>query len=298
MPPITTEDVVCHLLGQSSLEISAAIEQQAEADEDFAAQLSLLSACIHPTSGETTDVAKHIPVEPVLPRAPRRQLARWVAIVFAALFSMGMAWAGWELIREKPLLEDNFTANWGDRELWSTPRRVVKVESGHVRLFDRGSLCTTGEFTAPYKLQFRWLWNDLAGDFLYRDILTVTLRTSGNHRKEHAYEILDGITIVINATSGQVNIHRAEERPTKLLLSRVLKLAPQVWYDVTILDRGDHIDVFIAGENLAKSEVPLLSYQVEGTFDHGHISFFNRERVADASFESWIDDVVVTKLKN
>lgn len=297
MPPITTEDVVCYLLGQSSPAMSHEITKQAASDEEFAAQLGLLRACILPSGDGRDSYSKQTPPLALKPPAPRRFIVRWAAIVLATIFSMGMAWAGWEFIREKPLLEDHFTENWGDREIWSTPRRVVMVEGGHVRLFDRGSLCTRAEFTTPYKLSFRWRWNDLAGDFLYRDILTVVLRTSGKHKKEHAFEILDGIIIFINATSGEVSIRNAKDNPADINPSRVLKLAPQVWYDITILDHGDRIEVFMAGDHLPQSEQPVKTFNVDTQFEHGHIAFYNRERVASASFESWLDDVVITRLK-
>jgi len=43
-----------------------------------------------------------------------------------------VAWAGWAILAEKPLLEDHFESNWGDPRIWSTPRRSVFFENERV----------------------------------------------------------------------------------------------------------------------------------------------------------------------
>lgn len=292
---------MCYLLGQSTPDVCKAIEYRQDTDEAFATEVSFVRAFLH-VEEEPHPASSSFTV-PQSSNIRRKKSSRWLwrcaAGILIGICSLGMAWAGWELIRVKPLLEEHFHDNWGDLDLWRTPRRAVKVADGHVRLIDRGYLATTKEFPVPIKLTFRWQWNDLAGDFLYRDILSIALRTSGIPRQEHAFEISDGIVVVINATSGRVGITESGPRNDALKQSKKLKLPPHVWHDITITDDGSTIRVYVAAPHISQeeSEKPVLEFSTPIKGNGHHIAFFNREPLARASFESWLDDILIQQLK-
>lgn len=292
---------MCYLLGQSTPAVCKAIENRQETDEEFATEVSFVRAFLHvEEEPHHASSSFTVPQSTTIHRINRsRWLWRCAAGILIGICSLGVAFAGWALIRVKPLLQEHFHDNWGDMALWRTPRRVVKVEDGHVRLIDRGYLVTTKEFPGPIKLTFRWQWNDLAGDFLYRDILSIALRTSGIPRKEHAFEISDGIVVVINVTSGQVGVTEAGPLNDALKQSKKLKLPPHVWHDITITDDGSTVRVFMTAPHISQeeSEEPVLEYSTPIKGNGHHIAFFNREPLAGASFESWLDDILIQQLK-
>ena len=76
-------------------------------------------------------------------------------------------------------------------------------------------------------------------------------------------------------------------------------MPPQVWYDITITDDGKIIKVFVAAPHipLEHSQKPILEFETQHLETKHHIAFFNREPLAGASFESWLDDIVIHRLK-
>ncbi len=293
MSEFSDEDVIRYVLGEATPEAAAALRTRAANDKELAATLELLSSC-GPTSFATVS------------RPPRRRRysptgARRIALALIAAFAAsGLAWAGWVALMPKPLLEDNFNSGWGDISKWKTPRRSVKVEGGHVRLFDRGYLVTLKEYSEPIDLRFRWRWTDLAGDFHYRDELTVALRTSGNPKPVYYFEATDGVTVKLNAYCGTVTISSSgdEHIPFAHTEHGAIALPAEQWHDVRITDDGETIAVYVSGGNFGAEAArkPIISAKVPSTQMKRHIAFYNRERLASASHESWLDDIVIRRL--
>jgi hypothetical protein len=230
---------------------------------------------------------------------------RRIAVVVVALWlTGGLAWASWKLLTPAPLLSDDFNSNWGDTRIWDTPRRTIRVEDGHVRIFDRGYLVTRDEFAAPIDVRFRWQWIDLAGDLRYRDVLTVALRTEGIPSEARPYEITNGIIVqlavhggdvVIGSTQPGVKEHAVFARTPK----GSIPMPVEQWMDVRITDDGETVAVYLSGPGRGPDslEVPVLQAKVGQPIGPGKIAFYNRERLASASHESWIDDVVIRRLE-
>lgn len=209
----------------------------------------------------------------------------------------GVSWAGWHFLRPQPLLQDDFADAWGDREVWFTPRRTVREENGYLRLLDRGYLATVCEYPSPIKINLKWRWVDFSGEFLYRDSLCIALRTSGKPLEAHPHEVSDGILVRFKANNGCVTIERASDVANPIAETPLgsFKLPADVWHDITILDDGVTIQVFLRGTSHPErqGERPILTAVVPDAFPHHRIAFYNRERLASTSFESWLDDIEV-----
>lgn len=298
MNPITNDELVSHVLGFTSPGRAAEIEAAAKEDASLAAKL----LCMRRSVG--LDEAAEPAAIPV-PAAPRRR--RWLparqpwrtlaASLAILLMSVGVSWAGWHFLKPQPLLQDDFEDEWGDMLLWDTPRRTVREENGHVRLLDRGYLRTKLDFAAPVRVSFRWKWLDLGGDFKYRETLTVALRTSGTPLPESPYEAADGILIFFSATGGTVSVANAP-RPIAITDFKSVVLPADKWHDITILDDGLRIQVFIRGPAIPEEQAknPIMEVVIPDQGPHHRIAFYNRERLASVSFESWLDDIAIWPL--
>ncbi len=293
MSEFTDEDVIRYVLGAASPEATAALRSRAAEDKELAATVELLSQCT-PVSFAN------------LSQPPRRRRysptgARRIALALIAAFAAsGLAWAGWTILAEKPLLEDRFDSNWGDPNKWTTPRRSVFVENGHVRLFDRGYLVTAKEYPGPIELTFRWRWTDLVGDFNYRDDLTIALRTSGIPKSAFAFEITDGVVIKLFAYLGRISIRYASGEDIGCeSAAGSFPMPSDTWQTIRVTDDGETIAVYFGNEaNRARGIEPAVTMRSIRPVQHRRIAFYNRERLASASHESWIDDVVLRRLNN
>ena len=146
-------------------------------------------------------------------------------------------------------------------------------------------------------IRFRWKWIDLTGDVHYRDELIVAIHTQGVPLSQHSFEATDGIAVRLNATSGNFRIDRLGT-PYTLIRSTPpssFPLAADQWYDVRITDDGETVSLYVTehGRDDASKDRPVLQVKVDGRGPGHHIAFYNRERIAAASHESWIDDVEI-----
>lgn len=292
MPTMSDELVIRYVLGEASPPECDAIHRAEADDRELAATLELLSECRDLSS----DVVS-------MTRNRSAFLPGWRRVLAALAVCLGIAglsMAGWAFLHEKPLLADDFDSGWGDPFKWSTPKRGVFLENGHLRLFDRGYLVSADQFSGPIEITFRWRWTDLTGDFLYRDELTVALRTSGVPRDEWSHEATDGVFVKLNVTTGSVRIMTADNLRVRLAETpdSAVPYRADHWYHVRITDDGESVAVYVwdPQQGDAGARRPLVSANVPGPFLRHHIAFYNRERLASASHESWIDDVAVRAL--
>jgi hypothetical protein len=231
------------------------------------------------------------------------RLGRRAALVLIAAGVAGTGWAGWSVLRPRPLLEDNFNDRWFDPRLWTCPRPIVREENGYLRLLNRGYIVTTKEFRGPIALAFDWRPIDLDGHPEYRDILTVALRTTGTPRSKHSYEAVDGILVKIDSQGGRVTASIAspssiESLQLRLMDAGTLPIPADEWHRVRITDDGTNIAVFVAGPEIrgADGENPVISIAYSGHLEGRRIALYNRELVGGVLHESHIDNLVVRSL--
>lgn len=295
MRTFTNEDLIRHAFGCSEPELSHMLEEAAAEDDELGSQLLFLRRYAG-VEGEEPTLARPA-AGSVRVRAKNWRTVRRAAAIFLLLLCTGSAaWAGWRWGMPQPLLFDDFEDGWGDAQKWSTPRRFVHEEKGYVRLVDRGFLATVQQFKPPYRLKLKWKWIDLQGDFLYRDSLDIVLRTSATPAPSKPWPATDGVRVCFNATGGQVGIALFNGcGPIAETPRSTLPLPAGEWLTIIIVDDGASISVSCDSPHLRPEQrnAPLLTAAVAGDFKHGKIAFYNRERLAEASFESWLDDVEV-----
>ena len=297
----TNRELARFVLGNASQDEAHAIERRSAFDGELAAKLRLLGEV---AGGDWSPVEVPEASTPTATKGerPRRKhwsRSQWAAAIAVVCLGTGLSWAGYHLLAPKPLLSDSFDSDWGDRRLWETPRKVVTVEGGHARLFDRGCLATIAEFPGPLDIRLRWRWTDLGGDFLYRDDLSVALRTTGRPNVERPYEVTDGIIVKFTANGGGISMHAAEGfLPLGNATLPSIPMPAGQWLDLRITDDGETISAYISAPNqrLDDAAQPRLSVRVPATNQSRRIAFYNRERVGYVSHESWIDDILIRKL--
>lgn len=292
--------VARYVLGIATREEAIRVATGRASDADLAARVNVLREVAGLETGESTADEEDVP--PLRLKMRRRRPFWWRAAALVAFLwaGAGLTWAGWKLLVTPPLFADNFNSGWGDRQKWTTARRHVFIEAGHARLFDRGHLVTVPEFSRPIDLRFRWKWIDLSGDLLYRDELVVALRTSGEVQPQWPFEGADGLQVRFRTYDGRVWIY---DHATQEVLAQTpvgaVPLAADEWYDVRITDDGETVSVYLGGRGRGADamERPLLRASVKDNAPSHHIAFYNRERVASASHDSLLDDIVIRPLE-
>lgn len=291
--------LIAHALGELSPAQAAEVARAAAADEELAAKLDAFCACV----GKRSEPADTTPRSQSLSSPPRRRFFRQLAASVAGVVVLGgAAYAGYELLREHPLLEDNFRDEWLDTRIWETHRgrKGIREEGGHLRLLNRGSLVTVATFPEAIEVELDWMWLDLTGDPLYPDNLHIGLRTSGRHEPEHNYRLLDGVEVVLKPHSGTVCVNPALAADDRNRTSPPgeLKFAPGKWYHLRITDDGKRVSVYASGPEIDRkyAKEPAVAVDVTGEYAERRVAFFNREYVAGANHESRIDNVVIRKL--
>lgn len=301
MNAIQDHELAAYVLGDAPPELRSRVEAQAATDEDFRAELSALSA-----------LGMAAATEPIVTPAPpahrtirRRSFRRQAALAAGVLLAVGgIAWGSYELLRERPLLEDDFgkktisNANWEPH----LGRKGVSASDGYLRLLNRGSVATRREFNEPIEIELDWKWIDLAQWPLYAEIFSVCLRTNGEHKKEHAYEILDGLKIEFNAVEGRVRAVRAGVPDPSLLKAAALDstpFTPGEWYHLRLVDDGQIVSVYLSGPSIDPKfkKEPVLTVAIPEGLTGKRIALFNREYVSGTNHESQVDNVRVRALR-
>lgn len=291
--------LIAHALGELSPAQAAEVARVAEADEELAAKLDAFGACVGKRAEPTVATPRSFPP----PRPSRRRFFRQLAASVAGVAVLGgAAYAGYELLREHPLLEDNFRDEWLDTRLWDTyrGRKGIREEGGHLRLLNRGSLVTAATLPEAVEIELDWMWLDLTGDPLYPDNLHIGLRTSGRHETEHSFRLLDGVEVEFQPHRGVacVNPALAAADITRISPAGELKFAPGKWYHLRVTDDGKRVSVFASGPEIDRkyAKEPAVAVDVPGGHADRRVAFFNREYLAGANHESRIDNVVIRKL--
>lgn len=299
----TNSDLICYVLGELPIETVQTIEAQAKADRILAAKIEMMRDSIEADEDCPADAKAEIP-EPTKARVrwwiAKPSLRKAVIAASILVVACGMTWAGYKLLSPRVLLQDNFNADWFDSRIWKTGRRGVREMNGGMRLMNRGSLVTKKEFAEPLAVSFRWKWIDHAEDPLYADELVVALRTTGEHKKEHSYEILDGVLVRFNTWEGSAAIFKGvSATPLASVPRGSLPLSADEWRDIRITDDGETVSVYLTGKGIDPKygKTPLMQARCPDYRPGGHIGVYNRELLADAVHESWLDDFLICALK-
>ncbi len=291
--------LIAYAVGELPPAQAAEVARGAAADEELAAKLDALGAC----AGRRAEPPISVGVAGPRPNSSRRRLAKQLAAAVAGVALLGgAAYAGYEWLREKPLVEDNFRDEWLDSRVWDTGRgrKGVREEGGHLRLLNRGSVVTQAECPAPMELELDWQWVDVAADPNYTDNLSVGLRTTGTHQREHAYKLLDGVVVDFNSHRGAVYVYDAQAPASGETISPrgEVKFAAGKWYHLRVTDDGKRVSVYVSGPDIDRkyAKEPVIAVDVTGVYTGRRVALFNREYVAGANHESRIDNVVVRPL--
>jgi hypothetical protein len=295
--------LIAAVLGQLPAEQTDEIRRIAVKNAELAAKFRALEAAAGMSSPVTELESKAVPnVRANTSKKPLHRLLKLLAASMAiVLLLSGAVYAGYELLRDRPLLDDNFRDEWLDTKIWDTyrGRKGIREEGGHLRLLNRGSLVTAQAFPDPIELEFDWQWIDLASDPLYPDYLCVSLHTSGRHDEITPYESLDGIDVNFNPHHGGVIIGSREGgNPAQRSDHGILKFSSGKWYHLRITDDGNTVAVFARGPEIERKydKEPILIYEYKTSASEHRVSFFNREYIAGANHESRIDNVVIRRL--
>jgi hypothetical protein len=310
MTDFSDDDLIDYVLGTAG-ERTAEIERKANADEELAAQISIMSGMIGreiPGGAKPENLSQSKGrLKLFLRRFAglfRRNLVAACLGIAVMLVASGV-WAAWTF-RHQPLLEDHFRRRSFDSTRWLAPRPRVRPETGFMRLINRGYLVTKQEFEGPIDLRFKWKWIDLAEDPQYSEDLTVALRTTGTPRAEPSFEIQDGVTIRFMTYDGKVRVSPPPPGPTPdnppesqtATRKGSVPMPSDAWHDVRITDDGLTIAVYITGPELPAENAtkPIIKVAWPHPTKGHQIAFYNRELLSFASHESHITDVVVRKL--
>lgn len=302
MTTIQDHELAAYVLGDAPAELRSRVEALADGDEDFRAELSALSA-LGTAAATTTVPASASPSQESTIR--RRSFRRQAALAAGVLLAVGgIAWGSYELLRTQPLLEDDFgkktvsNANWDPHR----GRKGVSASDGYLRLLNRGSVVTRREFDEPVEIELDWKWIDLAQWPLYAEIFTVCLRTNGEHKAQHAYEVLDGLKIECNAVEGRVRAVRAGVPEPSIITAAGLDstpFTPGEWHHLRIVDDGQAATVYVSGPSIDPryKKEPALTVAIPEGLTGKRIALFNREYVAGTNHESQVDNVRVRAMR-
>lgn len=301
MTPIQDHELAAYVLGDAPPELRSRVEAAA-ADEDFAAELAALAALGNPAEAALSDTTPAA-VPPTTRR--RRSTLHRSALAAGILLALGgVAWGGYELLRIPPLLEDDFSSRTIANKKWDPRlgRKGVSATDGYLRLLNRGSVVTRAEFDEPIEITLDWRWIDLAQWPLYADVFTVCLRTRGEHKPEHAYEILDGLKIEFNANEGRVRAVRAGVPDPSIITAADLDSTPfpaGAWHHLRIVDDGRTVSVYVEGPSVDPKykKEPALTVAIPEGLTGKHVALFNREYVAGTNHESHVDNVKIRAMR-
>ena len=297
MTTFSNFDIIRYVEGNASADLKQRIDQARAIDRELAAMIDVLSWMPDEHPGfEDESLPAVIPSRRTWPKMLRKSA---IAVIVTIMIAT-VGWGGYEILTPAPLLKDDFSDKWINPKKWVTARRITVEENCYLRLNNRGSIRTVQEFPGPIEIEFDWRWRDLAGDSVYRDSLTVSLHSSGEHSSTHPFRVTDGIEIAFQAHGGQVdiasimNVIKSDYTPTT-----DLPMPHDEWHHIRIVDDGKSITVYLTGPALDKKnkDKPVLGpIAYQGHFKKHHIVIHNREMVAGAIHESHIDNVVVRAL--
>lgn len=282
-------EIAAFVLGDAPAELAARIRAAAATDEQFAAELDSLASLGDPLES----------IDELSPRPESRWrsnlLLRRAALVAGILVTTGgAAWGGYELLHTPPLLKDDFSmrtisnANWDPHR----GRRGISAVNGYLQLLNRGSVVTQRDFDEPVEIEFDWRWIEHGNWPLYSENLTVCLRTKGEHKPTHAYEMLDGLNIGFVTMRNHV-VAGVGEVVLASAPADSAPMPPGEWHHIRIIDDGAWIAVYIEGPSIDPryKTAPILTVPVPADLTGRHIAFFNREFVAGINHESHVDNI-------
>jgi|GEM_PF-2738495 len=289
-------EIAAYVLGDASADLAERIRAAAATDEQLAAELDALASIRD--SFETLD---ELPAPGLAPRPRTRVLLHRAAMAFGILVATaGVAWGGYELLHTPPLLKDDFSTRTLSYETWHPHlgRRGVSATDRYLRLLNRGSVVTRREFDEPIEIEFDWRWIDHGNYPLYGEVFTVCLRTNGEHKPNHAFEILDGLEIEFNIVENRVRAIMFPREGGTAIDSAPMPAGE--WHHIRIIDDGAWIAVYIEGPSIDPryKSTPILAVPVPDNLTGRRVSFFNREHTNDIDHESHVDNIRIRRFQN
>jgi hypothetical protein len=230
----------------------------------------------------------------------RRYANRIVLLVLGGLLVTGASYGGWWLLSPAPLLEDSLQSRVFRADLWRTPRAVVKPHQEFLVLRNRGYLVTAEEFPQPIAISFDWYW--LEPDVYapqFSEHLCVALRSSGQPSRAYPYEMQDGVSVLFNTWSNNIQIRQASH-PAAITRTNNLSvpMLAEEWHRIRIEDDGRSIAVYMKGPRIEAVhwKQPLLRVAYPNKGDKFYIAIYNRELVGGVHHESRIRNFTIMPL--
>jgi hypothetical protein len=296
---IEDHEFTAYVLGDAPDDLVMRVERQAAGDEGLAAELAAFAPFrVPPPAGSPPALA----TQPSTRRGRRRAVARSAVLAAGIVLAVtGATWGGYELLRSRPLFEDDFNSGTIEYSRWDPHlgRKGVSAHNAYLQLLNRGSVVTRQEFDGPIEITFDWRWVDHGQWPLYAEEFCVCLHTTGRHQDEHDFRVLDGFLIEFNAVENTVLARTPDGTWVQGSGPDSTPLVPEQWHHVRIVDDGKEVSVFLAGPSINPKykREPVLTASVTPGLRGKHIAFFNREYVGKTNHESHADNVQVSELR-
>ncbi len=289
-------EIAAYVLGDAPAELASRIRAAAATDEQFAAELDSLASL-----GNSFELLDDLAPRPAALRRHSRLFLRRAALAASILVATaGVAWGSYELLHTPPLLKDDFSTRTVSYSVWHPHlgRRGVSATNGYLQLLNRGSVVTQREFDEPIEIEFDWRWIDHGNWPLYSENFTVCIRTKGEHKAKHAYEMLDGLNIVFvtmrnHVVAGRGEVVLASAPPDSL------PMPSGEWHHVRIVDDGTNLSIYVTGPIIDPrlKKKPALQVAIPAGLVGRHVAFFNREYVGDINHESHVDNIRIRRFE-
>lgn len=289
-------EIAAYVLGDAPADLASRIRTVAATDEQFAAELDSLASL-----GNSFELLDDLAPRPAALRRHSKLFVRRAALAAGILVATaGAAWGGYELLHTPPLLKDDFSTRTVSYTVWHPHlgRRGVTATNGYLQLLNRGSVVTRREFDEPIEIEFDWRWIDHGNYPLYAEVFTVCLRTTGEHKPKHAFEILDGLEIEFNIVENRVRAMLFPEMAASAPIDST-PMPSGEWHHIRIIDDGAWIAVYIEGPSIDPRyrTVPIMTVPVPPNLTGRRVAFFNREHTNHIDHESHVDNIRIRRFE-
>lgn len=293
MAAFSDTELIDFVVGHATADQARAIEETARRDEELSAQLALMDGIANLTL---------IPAGP-----PSRSdvgfvgRGRWLMAAALAAVAVASALFLWQPFAGRPPAPPAARAPVLDESTWRVGRPIVWKGEDYVKLMNRGWLVSRKEYPAGVAVSFDWRWVEYEGEPVYREHLSIALRTSGQPPAQYAYEAADGIIVTFDTWSNTVSVWRAGQVPEPIATSPVgVPMPAGAWHRVRVEDDGNEISVFFSqhGAPPAVAEAPLIRIAVPRKPAAHHIAIYNREHVGGVPHESHLTGLTVSGLRS